>query len=120
MKKSLIYTVVVTCMVAFLLSFSTINKNNIFKVSKLNSCGSGVTNLRITRESGGYVTFAWDGVNAPDHYNYGGYYQSPPSNFSGTVYGNAVSIPEGSGGRFSVLAVCADGTTGGSENMLFQ
>jgi len=123
MKKNVFYAVVATCIVAFLFSFTLLNKNQIHKIYKSNSCGSGVTNLRVVSSNGSYITFGWDGVNSPDHYQYGGYYQGG-GEFSGTAYGNQITIKESTGsypgGRFGVTAICADGTSGGSENMLFQ
>ncbi len=119
MKKNIFFEVVATCIVAFLFSFTLLTRNPIHKTQQLNSCGASATNLHIIRSGGGYITFGWDGINSPDHYNYGGYYQSG-GNFSGTAYGNEVTIAEGSGGRSSVGATCADGTYGGSVNMLFQ
>jgi len=122
MKKNILYAVVATFMVGFLLSFSLINKNTVHNAAKLNSCGSGVTNLHIVSDNGTYITFGWDGVNSPDHYVYGGYYQGG-GNFSGTAYSNTVTIlrnmGNNPGGRFSVTAACADGTSGGSQNMLY-
>ncbi|WP_299291270.1 hypothetical protein [uncultured Mucilaginibacter sp.] len=125
MKKNIIYAVVATFMVGFLLSFSLINKNTVPKPPKLDLCNAGVTNLHIIRDSGGYITFGWDGVNSPDHYNYGGYYQGG-GNFSGTAYSNTVTIQRNMGntpgGRFGVTADCADGSTastGASQNILY-
>ncbi len=121
MKKNIFFAVVATCIVAFLFSFTLLTRNPIHKIRQLNSCGASATNLHIIRSGGGYITFGWDGVNSPDHYNYGGYYQSGGnSNYSGTAYGNEVTIEERTGGRFSVAGTCADGTSGGSVNMLFQ
>jgi len=121
MKKNVFYAVVAMCIVAFLFSFTLLSKSHIHKTNKLNSCGADAINLHIASRSGGYITFGWDPVNSPDHYNYGGYYQSG-GNFSGTTYVNSVTIRDNGPGRFGLSAFCSDGSSGspnGSPNILY-
>lgn len=117
MKKNIIYAVVATFMVGLLLSFSLINKNIVPKKTITNSCNASATNLHVVKDDGLYITFGWDGVNSPDHYNYGGYYQGG-GNFSGNTYSNTVTIQRNMGntpgGRFAITAYCADGSNSGT------
>ncbi len=118
MKKNIIYAVVATFVVGFLLSFSLINKNTVPKTTtKSNSCNAGLINLHVVSDNGTYITFGWDGGNSPARYVYGGYYQGG-GNFSGTAYSNTVTIQRNMGnypgGRFGVTAECADGSDSGT------
>jgi hypothetical protein len=127
MKKNLIFSIMGCFLLISLLSFTPIKKNH-HKPAKAQPakfvCTAGVTNLTITSNSSsfGYVTFSWTGTGNVDHYILGGYYQGG-GNISGTISSYSITIPNYSGnllgGRFAVTAVCSDGTTGTSQNIMF-
>ncbi|MDN3579843.1 hypothetical protein [Mucilaginibacter flavus] len=129
MKKNLIFSLLAVLFISGLLSFTLVKthakKAPIAKarvaarVSKKATCSSVVSGLTQT----GSFSFSWSSSGSPNHYNYGGYYQAGGT-FSGTTTSTSVTIPSNSGtpkgGRISVTPVCADGSLGTPQNILFN
>jgi hypothetical protein len=128
MKKDLIFSLILGFLCFFVISMNekpvdrkpVINKTAIKGSKPHCSCNANVTNFTIVRDSGGWITFSWDFTGDPVGFNYGGYYNGPGGGLipPGTVYGTAFSVRDNGswGGRFGVLAVCSDGTTGGQTH----
>ena len=122
MKKNLINLITVglisICIYSFKTSVNTAKKA-VVKASATYTCNAGVSGLHVVSYQYGTVTIAWQGVNNPTYYTYGGYYMcATTQTFGSSTTATQVTIPLGPGdcgGTINVTGWCASGPGSGSN-----
>lgn len=124
MKRNILATLLAGLILACIYSFTLIHtppKKVAAKSKKAFTCTAGVSGAHVISNDGSSVTIGWTGVNAPDHYDYGGYYKCSVPSISTTVtYGTQITIPyKCNGGTLVIRAYCAGNQLGGYQTIGF-